>query len=205
MKYTINDKPQTKNQNGFTFVELIIVMGILGILGLLLATTMSQGLRGQNKANLINQLKQNGQYALDYLEKEIREADKVFCGDPMTKNTLILQKSGRFIRYRFVSGQAGQINGKIVYDTPNTQPNGTNPLECSEGLPAVGISELTNTDPDKGVDIREGQFTRNPGSSSYKDIVTVSFSVHPTVNAAKLVESQIGPTGIAFSTTVELR
>ena len=65
--------------NGFTIVELLIVTSILGVLGLIIAMTLTNVFRGQNKVNTISQIKQNGQTAMDQIERLVRFSEKVVC------------------------------------------------------------------------------------------------------------------------------
>lgn len=185
---------------GFTLIETLVMIALLGLLGVIFANTLAQGLRGQNKTTTISQARQNGQLILDQVSNSLRSADNVVCiGDfgAALNSTMVLETEGSYIRYRFIPPANGQ-NGSIVMDRPASYAPGA----CSELMPN-GVS-LTNTDPVNGVSITNGSFSKS-SSAGFKDIVTITFSVFSGVATTGTSESQVGPNGVPFQTSVELR
>src|SRR3990167_10128021 len=57
---------------GFTLIEFLVVLGILAITVSATLLFLTSVLRGSNKANIIAEVKQNGQVVLESLERQIR-------------------------------------------------------------------------------------------------------------------------------------
>ncbi len=127
-------------QKGVTLIETIIVISILGVIGVIFSGVLTQGLRGQNKVNVINQVKQNGQNVLNKVEKTLREADTIVCVGQLPPTsyqtnvcsgstnycgqTIVFKtRDGAYMRFRFsqpVIRQISPINGSISLDTFDT-------------------------------------------------------------------------------------
>lgn len=58
-------------QEGFTLVELLASIIVLVAVGSIIAGTISSSLRGANKTNNIENIRQNGNYALNQISKNI--------------------------------------------------------------------------------------------------------------------------------------
>lgn len=64
-------------KTGFTLIEILLTLGVLGVIvsaSLLMFTSI---MRGSNKAKTVNEVKQNGQYAISIMERLIRSALRV--------------------------------------------------------------------------------------------------------------------------------
>ena len=69
------------NKNkGFTLVELLISIGLVFIIGTIGTSIIVSILRSYNKAHIINEIEQNGNYVLSLMESQIRNAGSVECG-----------------------------------------------------------------------------------------------------------------------------
>lgn len=90
---------------GFTLIELIVVISITVLLGIIFISILTQSFRGQNKSKLINQVKQNGQTVMDELANNIRQAEKVICvgkkSGSTVDDTIVLYNGKNFSRFRF--------------------------------------------------------------------------------------------------------
>jgi len=60
--------------NGFTLIEMMMVVGVLGILAVLGSGAFFSILRGSIKAKTLQMVKQNGDYAISVMERMIRNA-----------------------------------------------------------------------------------------------------------------------------------
>ncbi len=97
-----------KNSKGFTLVELLVVIAVSSVLLLLLTQIFFSSLKGNNKAQALAIIKQNGASVLDEIDLSVRNADNVVCpfiapGSvlPVSSNNLVVIKNGVFTRYRF--------------------------------------------------------------------------------------------------------
>lgn len=214
---------------GFTLIELLIVIGVMAVLGFIFTNTLVQTLRGQNKARIISQVKQNGQVILDKLSSEIRQSEKVVCvGDnsgtmgsdePSTDSiadTIVVFKQGTYTRFRFYPEmpEVGPTrNGFIVQNifTGSDIPNGTtDELLCTNpaGLSLGQTNYLTDTDVKNGASVSYDNvepFFNWIRQAGYNDIVTIKFRIFQAVNSGGVYESAVGSDGILFTTSVQVR
>lgn len=80
MKKILNFKFQISNsQRGFTLVELLASVIVLVAVGSIIAGIITSSLRGTNKTNTIENIRQNGNYTLNQISKNIEYA-QVFSG-----------------------------------------------------------------------------------------------------------------------------
>jgi type II secretory pathway pseudopilin PulG len=63
-----------RSQKGFTLVELLASVIVLVAIGSIIAGIITTSLRGTNKANTIENIRQNGNYALNQISKDIEYA-----------------------------------------------------------------------------------------------------------------------------------
>ncbi len=197
-------------KKGFTLVEMLVVIAVLSVLSLLILTIFTRTLRGGNKSQIIEAIKQNGQSVLEVMDKTIRNSDRVVC--PLTTGTTIVSvKNGVYTKHRFVA-PSGTISGYIQQETfnlPTSPPAGSNPslylrdfenTLCTDPMQNPQI--ITDTNPQSGVSVFNGLFTRTK-SAGFKDQVTIKFDVRQGEQAPALVAGQIDPS--TFQTTILIR
>lgn len=134
-------------KRGFTLIELLIVIGIFSVLALVGTDLFTSVLRGSNKAQVLSQVKQNGQVALDTMERYVRSASNAVPGYAGSGPTLGLpQKSGQYVQFTFV---------------PGCKPTG-NCGASKNGVILILIGSdlqyLTNTDTINGVHVENATF-----------------------------------------------
>lgn len=181
-------------RSGFTLVELLIVLALVSILSVVFVEIFFRTLRGGNKAQIVGVLKQNGQVALETMDKIIRNSDKVICPNSnSSSDTLVLQKGADYIRFRFVPPTLSPTaaNGYVAQD---------NVGDCASVL--ANSTSLTNQNITNGASIISGSFTRN-SQLPFKDLITINFDIGPTVTTPKTLTDTVDP--VKFNTTVELR
>ncbi len=211
-------------EQGFTLVEILVVMVITAIVGTILVIIFANTLRGSNKSQVLAVIKQNGQAVLENMDKTIRGADNVVCPSS-SSDTMAIVKNGTYIRYRFVAPPPSNTsNGLIQQDIPVKQDvTGSNPLRketdtefisriCGSLDPmsaATGLIILTDTNIQTGVSVVncilsdcKPVFVRNK-SAGFKDQITIQFNLKPGIGVPPAISSQIDP--VAFQTTIGLR
>ncbi|HZQ29661.1 MAG TPA: type II secretion system protein [Patescibacteria group bacterium] len=62
------------NQKGYTLLELLAVMIVMAAVGLIVATILVSSLRGSNKTNVIDTVRENGNYTIQQMSKMIEFA-----------------------------------------------------------------------------------------------------------------------------------
>ena len=64
-------------EKGFTLIELLVVTAVMGGLAIVSATVISNVLRSQNKTNIVNEVRQNGDMVIDKFERDVKQASGV--------------------------------------------------------------------------------------------------------------------------------
>lgn len=211
---SINKRLFSKNNSGFTLVEILVVIAVITVVGIMITEIFLRSIRGSNKSQILGVIKQNGQAALDVLDKNIQTADNVVCpivastGTSGPSDILVIEKKGVYTRYRFTLPTSSS-NGLIEQDnpTPQTQEESDNPavfvsVICNPADPLISPIPLTDTNTYTGVSVTSGHFIRDK-AAGFKDVVTVKFTVEPAINTPSAISSQIDP--VPFSTTIKLR
>lgn len=202
-------------RNGFTLTEIVVILAVLAIVGVILSEAFFLSIRGSNKAQILAKIKQNGQTALELIDKTIRGSNSVAitCSFSGTlTDTIILFDDGIFKRFRFAAESPG-INGRIVSDEPPLTPSQLSDnialtTACVGAFNPASSSILTDSDVRTGVSVLP---TVGPSSNyiilnqspGYRDTVTIQFRLKPAVQTPLSLSNQIEP--ITFQTTVELR
>jgi len=122
---------------GFTLIELLVVIVILSMIAGVSSSIFLSVIRSNNKANIINEIQQNGNIILQTLEASLRNARSVtiptLVGTPSSTLTY-LDKLNNTVSYRFNSGKiqkqvgaswedinnANQVTGVEVRDFPSS-------------------------------------------------------------------------------------
>ncbi len=73
------DCGKISNSKGYTLVEMLAVIVVFSVIGGIIAAIFASSLRGSNKANVTNEVRQNGNYALTQISRMITYA-KSFDG-----------------------------------------------------------------------------------------------------------------------------
>lgn len=180
-------------KNGFTLIEVLIVLGILSILSVIFVEIFFRTLRGGNQAQILGVVKQNGQAALETMDKIIRSSDEVVCPAANSSgDTIVIKKDAGAFRFRFVPPTTlPPTNGFIAQD---------NVSDCAS--PLSNAVSLTNQNTTNGASILSGTFSRN-SRPSFKDLVTISFNIGPAVQTPKTLTDTLDP--VKFNTSVVLR
>lgn len=182
------------SQRAFTVAEVLVVIGVLTLMGVILTETFFRSIRGSSKAQVISNIKQNGQSALETMDKTIRNSEIVVCVSS-TGSTLTLLQGGIYTRYRFnpPTGGSNPANGFISVDSLT---------DCTSPLVANSYQTLTDTDSRAGVSVTAATFSRSK-LAGFKDKVEVEFEVAEPVGTPTALGSQIDP--VRFKTSVGLR
>jgi prepilin-type N-terminal cleavage/methylation domain-containing protein len=72
----------------FTLIEILVSVSIIGILSLLIVQSFFTSLRNNTKTELMKDLKQNGDYAMQTITRIIQNADTV---ETCTANSLVIR------------------------------------------------------------------------------------------------------------------
>ncbi len=213
-------------KKGFTLIEMLVVISVLSVVGVMILTIFTRTLRGGNKSQIIETIKQNGQSVLENMDKTVRNADSVICpkvASP-TSDTLVVIRDGAYTRFKF-SPPTTSNNGKIQQDFPVQPATGDKSqiktfLEnniCTDPIgtdSTISPQTLTDTNSQTGVSVDCVAVNGTPNcatkpifkrdkSAGFKDQVTIKFDIGHGVLAPAAVAGQIDP--VSFQTTINLR
>ena len=172
------------SNQGFTLVEMLIVLAIFGVLGVMASSSLFSIFQGASKTEILKEVKQNGDYALSLMEQKIRNAGSVtyIAGTYPCGTTSI-------------SGSSIEILNQD--DTPTIFSCTNNVLQQQLGLAAA--SNLTNSTVEV-VDCNS-VFSCVKSDTSNIPVVTIQFSLTQSNASANLSESSTQ----VFKTQVSLR
>lgn len=127
-----------KNSKGYTLIELLIVMVVMITVGLIVATILVSSLRGTNKTNTINTIRENGNYAQLQISKMLEFAQSFGGvspnGNPGTYITNCLSPT---TQYNFVKITSFD-NGQTVFSC-NTSAS----IIASNGASLINSSDVS--------------------------------------------------------------
>lgn len=191
-------------KNGFTLIEFLVVFAIIAMVGGITSDLFLGILRGSNKANITNEIKQNGSYALSFMERTVRNSAALIALENPDGKKLVLQDQEEAKCIRF------EIEPQPVDNSRNGSISVTAALACrfsgsdfdEEGTFSGYTSRfLTNTDTKNGVSVTEGNFVvSNPIGSPAT--VSISFTLSQGVKAPSRSEYKAAET---FQTLISLR
>ena len=74
-----NEKRKTKNEkfSGFTLIEVITVSGIMALFSITLISVFMASFRGGTKSQLLQRIRQDGDYVLTSMSREIKKAKTI--------------------------------------------------------------------------------------------------------------------------------
>ena len=210
LKKILHSKFYILNSNGFTLIEALISISILGIVGLIAMNILSRTFQGSSKSSLIGDVKQNGEIALNILDKTIRTSDAMICSVSNSTESIlaIYTKDGQYLRFKIVNQPVDKsYNGYIQEDMPQvTNPALANSSLCDFGAyPENQKYFLTDNNTQTGVSVISGNFTVNK-NAGFKDLVNISFDLGPPIGTGFSFDQVLGGGNVvSFKTTVELR
>jgi prepilin-type N-terminal cleavage/methylation domain-containing protein len=65
------------NQQGFSLIEILVVIAIIGIIAGVVSDIFIQVIKASNKGNVVTEIKQNGDTVLSKIERVVRNAEEV--------------------------------------------------------------------------------------------------------------------------------
>lgn len=172
---------------GFTLIELLAVMVALMAVGTVIGSILFSSLRGTSKTDIVNDVKQNGYFAIAQMTKMLRFAKSLNslggtpypCPQPTPPNPI------------------PTVTSLVI----TSFDGGTTTFDCSSGTIASNGASLLDT---SVVETETCSFTCRQDSSSNYPIIDINFSLKQKYTGS-FVEKIASSTAIPFQTSVSLR
>ncbi len=173
---------------GFTLIELIVVVAILASIGSIVVGTITFSLRGTNKTNFIENIRQNGNYTISKIARSIEyaEAFEGFSNNNFTDTDM--RCSPGTTNYRYIRVKPFNSNS-ITYSITGS------PL-------TIALDGVSFIDTDTIEVSLSSTFTCTVSSSTDVPVIGIKFILRPKVSS-NLVERT--STDINFETSVVMR
>lgn len=192
MKKLKNNSQKIKKNNywhkqaGFTLIEMLVVVAIVGVVATISTQIVISLIRSNNKTNVQNEVRQNGSFVLDKMEREIRNSlnATVTIGEFIAGEYLLRlsQSDGSVIAYWCMPANATYPNGYI------NRQLGVNP-----------VGSLLNNNTTTGVRVSSCSLSTLAGPPV---LVTINFTLTQSSGSATRSDLTVSQT---FNTSVSLR
>lgn len=186
-------------QRGFTLIELLSSIVVLVAVGTIISGIVASSLRGTNKANTIENIRQNGNYAINQVSKDIEYA-LPFDG----KNTGLSNDDGATYATScqlFPSPTPFPVSSGYSLIAVQSANNVVTKYKCTSfpELSANGTALVDLT----SVSLLSCAFTCIQSKATDTPIIKIKFSIGPKNSSSGFVENSSPP--VVFETSVIMR
>ena len=195
-----------KNERGFSLIELLVSIAVLVAIGSIVTNVITSSLRGSNKANNIENIRRNGNYALEQITKNIEYA-QTFDGLSTDGSTYVAN-----CPFSTPTPPASPSPVKTTYNYIKVTPLDSNPLvyECippvaPSTVPTFTVNDTVNEvdiiDP-SSVNLTDCSISCTQTNATDVPIIGISFTLQQK-NSNSLAENSSPP--IKFETSITMR
>lgn len=143
--------------NGFSLIEILVVISIFAVIGILSTRALFQTLRSARKSDSLVRVRENVNYALGIIERQVRNAESINCTSVTPQNLPYVSGDGVSTFFNCTIGAGGRIaSGSAVLTSNDITITGCT-FTCTQAVnnpPSVNISitaeDNTSTGPEKG-------------------------------------------------------
>lgn len=102
-------KKEFSFKQGFSLVEILIVITIFAVIGLLSTRSISQTLKSAKKSDSLVRVRENVNYSLAVIERQLRNAENIDCTVVTAQNLPYVAEGGIAGRFNCTTGATGNI------------------------------------------------------------------------------------------------
>jgi prepilin-type N-terminal cleavage/methylation domain-containing protein len=113
--------PKLLRLKGFSLVEMIIVIGVFSILAFVITQALVLTLRGAQKGRSIGAVRENVEYSLSIIERQLRNARSLNCSGS-TNTLLYTDENGRLAQFSCITATPSYIASGSAEVTPTPAP-----------------------------------------------------------------------------------
>jgi type II secretory pathway pseudopilin PulG len=194
-----------KRSAGFTIIEALVTITIIALISLILMGILSNGFAGSTKTQLVGNIKQDGQTALNIISGDLKFSQGIVCpnGTPGTGSVLVLQdKDGNLKRFYYSTYVAGTTNGKIMQDFPAISSTLTGDDYCDTSVGKAPPNSPNTVTDDTNVSVKALNFNVRK-ENGISPIVEISINIGPSETTRNIFAEKTPD--IIFKTKVQLR
>lgn len=118
-------------KNGFTLIEILVVIGIFGILAVIGTSMFFSILKGSTKTRVLAEVKQNGNYAISVMGRMIRNAKSI---ESCPGSSITIENQDRDSTTFSCSGGRVASNSAYLTSDKVAVTNCTNVFTCNLGV-----------------------------------------------------------------------
>lgn len=156
MKFKITEGRKLNKENGFSLIEMLVVISIFAVIGVLVTRAVTLTLRGSKKSDSLVRVRENVNYSLAIVERQIRNSESISTCTGIASPTLSY------------TSQEG-ISATFSCVTPGTS-----------GYIASGAARLTSSD----ISITACSFTCSQQDSNNPPVIRVSVSAEDATSTS---------------------
>ncbi|OGG10244.1 hypothetical protein A2154_04975 [Candidatus Gottesmanbacteria bacterium RBG_16_43_7] len=122
---------------GFTLIEILVSVTILSIMAIFIVQSIISVIRANAKAELLREIKQNGDYAMDVLTRKIQNATGITCDSSSRLTVVTTDENGHTTSAVYNTAGADNDCRLTENGTPITSANITLDRNCANPNPAL--------------------------------------------------------------------
>lgn len=131
---------KTKLVNGFTLLEILVVILIFSTIGILATQTLVLSLKGSKKSESLVRVKQNVEYSLSFMERALRTSKEI---DSCTDERLQFLDQDSEVRYFHCDGTSIFTDYAEAAHTQITSPDVE--INCTSPMSPMFVCDTTST------------------------------------------------------------
>lgn len=134
-----------KMKNAYSLIEMLVVIAVFSILAVIVTQTMANSLRGSNKSESLGKARENVEYAMNVIERNLRNASNLDCTPDADNYPKLLYSSIDGRSYFKINTTGGYIAwGNDTSRITNTDVVVSGTFTCSSNDPTVPDSVEIN-------------------------------------------------------------
>lgn len=130
-----------EKRNGFSLIEMLVVMFVFSILAIVVVQTLAITLRGSKKSESQVQARENIQYAISVMDRQIRNARSLTCSG-QTNTLSYTDEYGNPANFQCISSSG---NYYIASNSARLTSNSINITNCDASASLYAFTCIQNT------------------------------------------------------------
>mgnify|MGYP001592803782 CR=1 FL=1 len=143
------------NKKGFSLIEILVVISIFAVIGILTTRSIFITLRSSRKSDSLVRVRENVNYAMGVIERQVRTAESVNCATVTSTNLPYITEGGAASTFSCTLGANGAIaSGSATLTSSDISITGCT-FTCSQSVnnpPSIKISIVAEDKKSTGIE-----------------------------------------------------